>query len=66
MYVSFVCTKSGKKAKAKGIKDLECVKNINISNCTIVYSKNEHLIDPETAQLLMNNVKLLRLGCSQQ
>lgn len=61
-----VCYNCKTGIKAKGIKGLECVKNINISNCTIVYSKNEHLIDQETAQLLMNNVKLLRLGCSQQ
>ena len=61
-----VCYNCKTGIKAKGIKGLSCVKNINISNCTIVYNKNEHLIDQETAQLLMNNVRLLRLGSSQQ
>lgn len=61
-----VCHNCKTAIKAKGIKGLECVKNIDISNCTIVYHKNEQQIDQETAQLLMTNVKLLRLGSREQ
>ena len=63
---SVVCYNCKTGIKARGIQGLSCVKNITINNCTIVYNKDKHLIDQETAQLLMDNVKLLRLGSAEQ
>lgn len=44
--------------KAAGIAGLECVKNISISNCSIIYNKVDKQIDEKTAQLTLENVKL--------
>lgn len=45
--------------KASGIKDLNCVHDIDINNCTIVYYKTGQQIDEQTASLKCTNVKLV-------
>lgn len=44
--------------KAAGIKGLECVKDITIEDCSIIYNKVGKDINEETAQLTLKNVKL--------
>ncbi len=44
--------------KAAGIEGLECVKDITIEDCSIVYNKTDKQIDEKTAQLTLKNVKL--------
>ena len=45
--------------KAAGIAGLECVKNIDIADCTIVYNDAATDIDANTAQITLKNVKLV-------
>ena len=44
--------------KAGGIKELDCVKDINISDCSIVYNKTAKNVDEATAKLRLTNVTL--------
>ncbi len=46
--------------KATGIKDLNCVHDIYINNCTIVYDKVGQQIDEQTAILKCTNLKLVQ------
>jgi len=43
---------------AAGIAGLDCVKDITIEDCSIVYDKTDKQIDEKTAQLTLKNVKL--------
>lgn len=43
---------------AAGIAGLDCVKDITIEDCSIVYNKTDKLIDEKTAQLTLKNVTL--------
>lgn len=45
--------------KASGIRGLQCVHDIDISNSTFVYTKTATQIDEQTAQLTLTNVKLI-------
>lgn len=45
--------------KAAGIAGLECVKDITISDCSIIYNKVDKDIDEKTALLTLNNVRLI-------
>ena len=44
--------------KAKGIAGLNCVHDIGVTDCSIVYRQNATLIDEETAALKLQQVKL--------
>ena len=44
--------------KAAGIAGLECVKNIIISDCSIIYNKVASSIDEKTTQITLKDVKL--------
>lgn len=46
--------------KASGIEGLNCVHDITINDCTIVYNKTDKQIDEKTAQLQMSNVRLVQ------
>ena len=46
--------------KATGIKDLNCVHDIYINNCTIVYDNVGQQIDEQTAILKCTNLKLVQ------
>jgi polygalacturonase len=48
--------------KAAGIAGLECVKNITIEDCSLVYTQNDCQIDEATATLTLKNVKLTAVG----
>lgn len=56
---NIVCRGCKTGIKASGIEGLECVHDINISDCTIVYNKTDKEIDEKTAQLQLNNVRLI-------
>lgn len=43
--------------KASGIDGLNCVHDITITDCTIVYNKTDKQIDEKTAQLQLSNVR---------
>ncbi len=45
--------------KAAGIEGLDCVKDITIKDCTIVYTHTDKQIDENTAKVTLNNVKLI-------
>jgi polygalacturonase len=45
--------------KASGIEGLDCVNNISIKDCTIVYNTTDKQIDEKTAQLQLSNVRLI-------
>jgi len=45
--------------KAAGIEGLDCIHDVNISNCTIIYNKVDKQIDEKTALLTLNNVRLI-------
>ena len=53
-----VCRGCNTGIKAKGIKGLNCISNINISNCQIVYTKTPKDMDTETTQISMEQVTL--------
>ena len=44
--------------RAAGIAGLECVKDITIEDCSIVYNKADKQIDEQTARLTLKNVRL--------
>lgn len=44
--------------KASGIMGLDCVKDITIEDCSIIYNKVGSLIDEKTAHLKLKNVRL--------
>ena len=46
--------------KAAGIEGLDCVKDITIEDCSIIYNKVEKDIDSNTAQLTLKNVRLTK------
>ncbi len=54
-----VCYGAGTAIKAGGILGLNNVKDIEISNSTIMYYAKEQQIDEKTAQLTLTNVKLV-------
>ena len=45
--------------EASGIAGLDCVKDIHISDCSIIYNKVDKQIDPSTAHVLLDNVRLI-------
>lgn len=45
--------------KASGIEGLNCVHDISIHDCTIVYNKTDQQIDEKNAQLQLSNVRLI-------
>ena len=60
IHISRVVCRGAKTAiKAHGIAGLQCVRDIDISDCTILYNKVETDIDPQTATLSLNNVRLI-------
>ncbi len=67
IHISRVVCRGCKTAiEAAGIEGLECVKNITIDNCTLVYSETDKMIDEKTAQLTLNNVKLISDKAQQE
>ena len=46
--------------KARGIAGMGCVKDIEISHCTIVYHHNDKQIDEQTAQVTMTDCELVK------
>ena len=56
---NIVCRGCKTGIKASGIEGLDCVHDIHISNSTIVYNKTDKQIDEKTAQLQLNNVRLI-------
>ena len=54
------CRGAGTAIQAAGIRGLQCVHDIDISNSTFIYNKVGSLIDEETAQLKLTDVKLLK------
>lgn len=59
---NMVCYGAKTGIKASGILGLDCVKNIDIQNATIVYTKDDHQIDPKTAQIIQKDVRLVKMG----
>jgi polygalacturonase len=55
---SVICRDCRTGIKAAGIVGLDCVKDITISDCSIIYDKVGKDIDEQTAQLKLTNVKL--------
>jgi len=53
-----ICRGAKTGIKARGIIGLQCVHNISISDCSIVYYKSAKQIDGQTAQLTLTNVRL--------
>ena len=53
-----VCRGAQTGIKASGILGLNCVHDIDISNCTISYRKTAQQIDDKTAQLMLSHVTL--------
>lgn len=53
-----VCRGCDTGIRAAGIKGLQCVKDIDLSDCSIVYNKTAQKIDEATAQLRQQQVKL--------
>ena len=45
--------------KASGLAGFDCVHDIDITDCTIVYTRDSTLIDPSTARLNLNRVRLI-------
>ena len=45
--------------KASGLAGFDCVHDIDITDCTIVYTRDSTLIDPSTARLNLNSVRLI-------
>ncbi len=46
---------------AKGIAGLDCVHDIHISNCTIVYHKTDKQIDEKTALITLTGCRLVKM-----
>ncbi len=60
-----VCRGCHTAIKASGIEDQKCVHDIELTNCTIVYDKTGQQIDSQTAQLKLNNVRLVKNECKE-
>lgn len=45
--------------KATGLQGHDCVHDIDITDCTLVYTRDSTLIDPATASLNLKNVRLI-------
>ena len=56
---NIVCRGCKTGIKASGIAGLNCVHDISIKDCTIVYNKTDKQIDEKTAQLQLSNVRLI-------
>lgn len=56
-----VCRGCTTAIKAAGIAGLECVHDITLSDCTLIYHKVGAQIDKKTTSLTLNNVKLVEL-----
>lgn len=56
-----VCRGAGTAIAARGIEGLECVKDITLSNVTILYNKEGTKIDP-TAKLKLDNVVVEKIA----
>lgn len=54
-----VCRGCKTAIKAAGIAGLDCVKDIDISDCTLIYNKVGADINEKTAQIQMKNVRLI-------
>lgn len=46
--------------QASGIDGLNCVHDIEISNCTIIYNKVDKIIDKNSVKLTLNHVRLIK------
>ncbi|MBR1484239.1 MAG: glycoside hydrolase family 28 protein [Prevotella sp.] len=55
-----VCRGARTAIKAAGIAGMQCVSDIDLTDCTIIYNKVEKAVDPQTAQLTLNNVRLVK------
>ena len=55
-----VCRGAKTAIKAKGIDGLRCIHNIKISNTTLVYTSKGTDIDAKTAELTLDNVKIVK------
>lgn len=55
-----VCRGAKTAIKAKGIDGLRCIHNIKISNATLVYTSKGTDIDAKTAELTLDNVKIVK------
>lgn len=53
-----VCRGCNTGIKAKGIKGLNCISNITITDCYIVYTKTAQNVDTETTQISMQKVTM--------
>lgn len=60
-----VCYGAGTGIKAGGILGLDNVKNIDISNSTIMYYTEGQLIDEKSTSITLKNVKLVKEGTAQ-
>ncbi|MBR4899138.1 MAG: glycoside hydrolase family 28 protein [Prevotella sp.] len=54
-----VCRGAQTGIKAAGIRGMQCVHDIDISDCTIIYHQVGQDIDSQTAQLTLDNVRLI-------
>ena len=53
-----VCRGAHTAIKAAGISGLDCIRDIDISDCTIKYNKTAKAVDEATAKLTLRNVRL--------
>ena len=60
-----VCRGCRTAIKASGMEGQKCVHDIELANCTIVYDKQGAEIDGQTAQLKLDNVRLLKNECKE-
>ena len=56
---NIVCRGCKTGIKASGIAGLNCVHDISIKDCSIIYNKTDKQIDEKTAQLQLSNVRLI-------
>ena len=56
---NIICRGAETAIKAHGIEGMQCVRDINISNSTFVYSKKGEDIDTSSASVKLTNVRLL-------
>ena len=56
---NIICRGAETAIKAHGIEGMQCVREINISNSTFVYSKKGEDIDTSSASVKLTNVRLL-------
>ncbi|MDE7089749.1 MAG: right-handed parallel beta-helix repeat-containing protein, partial [Prevotella sp.] len=55
---NLVCHGCATGIKASGIEGLNCVHDIHINDCTIIYYQTDKQIDEKTARLTLSNVRL--------